>query len=226
MLIQELAQNNSISNIIETFLESQRIYYFLIPNYMDDVLFHKATSLYYHCNHHYHYPHHYHSLHWQWEFECWKCLFIVSFLSYSSSLSLNSCYTQCSKKGNVKGINNLFCILYRNLIIVISKFCVIFSMSISDKRKNIILSKVFIIQSNMNFINICISPDQQDQKCSFKLYTYIIYNFYFQIAFHDLNPFPMRSITSKREHHYKLLEVNNYLLLAMCWVTPQPCLDS
>ena len=159
MLIQELAQNNSISNIIETFLESQRIYYFLIPNYMDDVLFHKATSLYYHCNHHYHYPHHYHSLHWQWEFECWKCLFIVSFLSYSSSLSLNSCYTQCSKKGNVKGINNLFCILYRNLIIVISKFCVIFSMSISDKRKNIILSKVFIIQSNMHFINICISPD-------------------------------------------------------------------
>jgi hypothetical protein len=27
-----------------------------------------------------------------------------------------------------------------------------------------------------------------------------------QIAFHDLNPFPMRSITNKRDHHYKLLE--------------------
>ena len=29
----------------------------------------------------------------------------------------------------------------------------------------------------------------------------------FQIAFHELNPFPMRTITHKREHHYKLLEV-------------------
>lgn len=27
-----------------------------------------------------------------------------------------------------------------------------------------------------------------------------------QIAFHELNPFPMRTITHKREHHYKLLE--------------------
>lgn len=27
-----------------------------------------------------------------------------------------------------------------------------------------------------------------------------------QIAFHDLNPFPMRNITNKREHHYKVLE--------------------
>merc|ERR1711997_131506 len=27
-----------------------------------------------------------------------------------------------------------------------------------------------------------------------------------QIAFHELNPFPMRTINHKREHHYKLLE--------------------
>ena len=40
------------------------------------------------------------------------CLFIVSFLSFSSSLSLNSCYTHCSKKGFVKGINNLPSLLF------------------------------------------------------------------------------------------------------------------
>ena len=27
-----------------------------------------------------------------------------------------------------------------------------------------------------------------------------------QIAFHELNPFPMRTIHNKREHHYKVLE--------------------
>ena len=33
-----------------------------------------------------------------------------------------------------------------------------------------------------------------------------------QIAFHDLNPFPMRTINHKREHHFKLLEVSLSLL--------------
>nr|XP_040580078.1 TBC1 domain family member 2A-like isoform X2 [Lepeophtheirus salmonis] len=30
----------------------------------------------------------------------------------------------------------------------------------------------------------------------------------FQIAFHDLNPFPYKSIKNKRTHHAKLLEAN------------------
>ena len=46
------------------------------------------------------------------------CLFIVSFLSFSSSLSLNSCYTHCSKKGFVKGINNLPSLLSPNVVTI------------------------------------------------------------------------------------------------------------
>ncbi|XP_059091006.1 TBC1 domain family member 2B-like isoform X2 [Tigriopus californicus] len=36
-----------------------------------------------------------------------------------------------------------------------------------------------------------------------------------QIAFHELNPFPMRTINHKREHHYKLLEVRSWFLLSV-----------
>ena len=29
---------------------------------------------------------------------------------------------------------------------------------------------------------------------------------YLQIAFHDLNPFPLRAINNKREHHQKIIK--------------------
>ena len=52
---------------------------------------------------------------------------------------------------------------------------------------------------------------------------------FFQIAFHELNPFPMRTITHKREHHYKLLEVKLkhffltfFLLFSRWWSLLQP----
>ncbi len=40
------------------------------------------------------------------------------------------------------------------------------------------------------------------------VYLIFFISFSFQIAFHDLNPFPMRTINHKREHHYKVLEVS------------------
>ena len=35
--------------------------------------------------------------------------------------------------------------------------------------------------------------------------------FNFQIAFHDLNPFPLRTINNKRETHQKILKVTELL---------------
>ena len=55
------------------------------------------------------------------------------------------------------------------------------------------------------------------------LFLYFI-NLFFQIAFHNLNPFPLRAINNKRENHQKIIKVR--IIVSTCYAITQSIMFS